>query len=184
MNVLRVAENRIKIFLTDCEVINSFGNYENLYYMSEKGKIIMSALLRDVIFKNYSLNGSESFKTKIKAQKNRGCEITVSLIEKKRGFESENLILIFSEEENLNRLLSFIFGSNNSFIKELELYKINRQYVLIIKHTDDGRVALLNEFCFFKSKDSILLEFIKEHGKSLLCTNGLEKYAKCLIKGF
>ena len=107
MNVLKVAENELKIFLTDTEVKSSFGNYESLFYMSQEGRIIMSALLRDIIFIYYSLSGNESFKTKIKVQKNRGCEITVSLVRKQHKPISETMVALFYCEKDLNGLINF-----------------------------------------------------------------------------
>jgi len=88
--------------------------------------------------------------------------------------------LFFLDSESLTKAVLLIFDKGKQTASSLYLFK--NKYVLITESINHKILMSINEFCFYKTNDSIKIEFIKEYGKSLITNNAINCYGVAFLK--
>ena len=83
MTVYRADRNKIKISLTDNEVLAFFGTYERINDMNAGTRLTVALLLREGL-SDYPDEFDGDILVEIRARESAGCTITVSPAEEKR----------------------------------------------------------------------------------------------------
>ncbi len=177
MKISEISAGKVKIVLTNTEVLSCFGAYEKLFEMSFVTKNAIKALLRDIIKKHYN---HQKISAEIRAEKNYGCVIILTAIDKRNKtvqiayefYNSESLIT-----GSLNLYKIFKNTPYNSAI-----YKISDKYYIIIN-------TVASAFPKYKTKsfdnvytDAVKCEIIKEYGNIITENNALEKISSAFLK--
>ena len=77
MTVFRLAGDKVRIALSDSEVLSFFGTYEKFASLSGGTRLAVSLLLKESLEKYGDILGDD-LPVEIKARKSAGCVITVS----------------------------------------------------------------------------------------------------------
>lgn len=180
MQVSPISSHKVKITLTDTEVLSCFGAYEKLFSMSETSKSLIKALLRDVAAE-YRLTSNESLTAKIHAVPKKGCTIILSV--PNSGSDNYYTAVFYSSESLIQSALCL--KKIKRKIKKSLLYRINDSYRLLIKSPlEQEHFIPLYEFCDKLYSGSIHFEYTKEYGKPLIKDNALQTITSCFIKDF
>lgn len=179
MTVSDIQGNKIKISLTDVEVLSCFGSYERLFSMTKAIKSAVQSLLEDIIAqKGYA--DCEKMLVEIKAKKNCGCIITVSLLS---GNTQKSYIFEFADSESLTRAVVILYKDRRTRRLESRLYKMPQGFRLIIFSREYKPVFfLLNEFCRRQNSCPIELAYTEEYGKPLISENAIEIYGSAFTQ--
>ena len=82
----------------------------------------------------------------------------------------------FSDSENLTNAVLFLIKIPETKIYKSSLYKLKNKYVLLTEELCSSLCDALNEFCFRKTDNSVMIEHIKEYGKPLIINNAINRY--------
>ncbi len=179
MTVSDISGNKLKVSLTNTEVLSCFGSYERLYAMSSTVKSAVHSLLWGIIeHKGYS--NYEKILVQIKAKRNTGCVITVLFSQKR---EKTNHIFDFFESEDLTQAVLFLYKSRTLKRLKSSLYKMQGFFRLVI--TCDAQkpfLITLQEFCSRYSKLESELYYTKEYGELLIAKNAVQIYGSAFFK--
>ncbi len=179
MTVYKMGENRIRITLTDKEVLSFFGEYESLTSVSIDTKLTVGLILRESL-KDYESYFDGDLIVEIKARKYAGCIITVSSAEKRRKEDRLETTFEFLNTEALIEGVRILY-KHKFKIKESVLYKINSVYFLIVTLNRHNDLLFMNEFCNKQTGSPIFIEHIKEYGKLICKENVIEKMGGAFI---
>ena len=179
MTVTKTAQNRIKILLTDTEVITCFGDYDALYQMTPKAKLSLQLLLNDIIANSNIPKNDCKISAKLHLKRGEGCEIILSVMVAERLLPFTECIFEFSDSESLTLGIKTLYKNNRTFNMQSHLYETEKGYGLIINcKNPKERLFLLNEFCTKTSDKTEEIEYTKEYGKPLILNCAIEKYGK------
>lgn len=183
MTVLHIDRNRIKVILTDTEVISCFGAYERLCTMSGSIKSALNALLRDIITDYRRTCNKCKIVANIRAKKNCGCEITLSAVGTRHSQEEKEYIYDFADTEDLTRAILQLYRQRGMRSIKSSLYKMPRGFRLLIKSGKSrDSFFVLNEFCLKSSCSHTEAEYTREHGKPLITETAVKKYGSVFFK--
>lgn len=176
MTVSKINTTKLKIVLTDTEVLCCFGTYEKLFNMSGIAKYVIKILLRDVA-KDYQLLNYEKLTAKIHAGKNLGCIIILSASGNKRG--NNKYTIIFADSESLIKCVLFIKTQRNEIQNKSLLYKTENSYCLLFEspHSREEMYPF-KEFCKTFYSDILHYEYAKEYGNLIIADNAITKIAE------
>lgn len=183
MTVSKVAQNKIKIFLTHTEVITCFGEYEKLLGLSPKVKTSLNLLLSDILSKHPLFNGNKKISAKIKLCKDFGCEIILTALLPKRKIPNSECVFVFQDSDALTSGIWELYKNKTNHRYLSHLYKTDNGYSLIINSQNPKEhLFFLNEFCFKIESNSEYIAYTKEYGKPLILNCAIEKYGKIFSK--
>jgi len=181
MQVSTINPNKVKIVLTNTEVLCCFCSYEKLLSMCESTKILMKALLRDIA-KEHSLTDCERLTARIHAGENYGCVIILSGTEHKK---TKLYTLEFNNSENLIRAIFLLKNRHKCTHKRSRLYLMKNTYRLLIESSKDKDYFLsLTEFCDNLFSGRVHFEYTKEYGKPIIEHKAISRIANCFSKDF
>ena len=180
MLVSEINPNKIKIVLTDTEVLCCFCSYEKLLSMSDSTKNLIKALLRDIV-REHSFTNCEKLTVQIRAGKNSGCVIILTGNEQRKKI---NLYTAeFTDSESLIKA-AFYLKSNRKYLKRSRLYSINNAYRLLLESEKEKDYFLsLHEFCERLYTEKIQFEYTKEYGTPIIKEKAVSKIAEHFIRG-
>lgn len=183
MTVSKFESSKIKIILTDTEVLCCFGSYENLSTMNIKIKNSLNAIVRDIVKENFDFFKGKLTKIRVKLLKDEGCEILIYPITADEADEDREYVFEFSSSENLTQAILYLYKNCMDIEYKSALYNFNDFYRLIIK-CKNGKAHFLglNEFYRFESDDILALARTREYGKQLIPNNAIQVYAKAFFK--
>lgn len=183
MTVSELGENKIRVSLTDTEVLCCFGNYERLFQMTDAIKSAFNALLIDIIKKHSSVLGKGRVIVQIKAQKSLGCEIILTCAIPKRKLLKKEILLEFSDSESLIHFILYLYRKKRYYRLLSSVYKLKNSYFLIISHRNCNELLYsAKEFCRKITEGGNKAEFIKEYGKPIILNNAIEEFGKYFSK--
>lgn len=174
MTIFKPKANKIKISLTNIEVLSCFGSYERLFTMSKPIKEAIKALLFDIALKEDIIN-FKKVKIDVKAKKNMGCVIIVNLYKKEL---KKYYIFDFLNSENLTKAVLLLYKNRATKNINSTLYKMPNFFRLIIYSEFKPNFTLLNEFCFRKSENLFEKAYSEEYGKVLIENFAIRTYAQ------
>lgn len=174
MTVYKPKSGKIKISLTNIEVLTCFGSYERLFSMSKSIKTAIKALLFDIAIKE-NIEEFEKIKIDVKAKKNMGCIIIVTL--SKRSVK-KHYIFDFKNSENLTKAILLLYKNRSTKNINSTLYKMPNFFRLVIFSQSKPVFFQLDEFCFKKSEDPFDKAYSEEYGKPLITDTAIRTYAQ------
>ncbi len=180
MTVYRLAGDKVRIALSDSEVLSFFGTYEKFASLSGGTRLAVSLLLKESLEKYGDILGDDLL-VEIKARKSAGCVITVSPAggrERGKGC----VMLIFPDSE------SMISGIKRLYLRRLprgksSLYRLKSSYRLVIP----GYIRdfyFMSEFCTVKNAAEPEIAYTEEYGKLLCKDTAVETVGKAFSKDF
>ena len=173
MQISDLDSGKIKVTLTNTEVLCCFSSYEKLIEMNGYTKNILKRLLYEITEKHYQ-NGK--IDVKIYIRRNQGCIIILSPT--CISINKENLIFEFSDIENLIKAAIFLEQNHNIKISKNSLYKIKNVYHITNEDNENPElIYIMNEFCDKIYKDIIKQQFTYEYGKLLIENNAIKTLA-------
>lgn len=169
MTVYEIHKNRLKIKLSDTEVLALFGSYTKLFEMKKETKILISLLLKDILAKRNKGFKNGKISADLKVIKNFGCEIYIFCSEEPK---SQAAVFEFKSFENLIGGIKVLKETET----ESSLYKYNNCYYLI---ADNGISDFpINDFYSFRTESYVFLEKVKEYGKMIIKENAVKLLAE------
>lgn len=176
MTVLKIGQKKLKITLTDSEVLSFFGAYERLNAATSEARLTVCLLLKESLAE-YETELDGDLLVEIKARENAGCVITVSPADSDRR-KSVSVIrtLEFADSSALISGAVRLYKSRPRIISSL--YKMSGSYRLLIRQRTDGDFFFMNEFCLRQSDSPIEAEYTKEHGRLITENNAVEKIGR------
>ena len=173
MTVLQIGEDKLKITLSDIEVLGCFGDYERLYSMNNSIKTILKALLREIIADYGFKNKNPKIIAEIKAKKHSGCEITLSSVQNCKRPHIKTVFEFRDFEEVIGGVLRLFRGPYNSTLKS-SLYKLDNKFRLIINSNRTPEdFFIMNEFCRIINSPTAAA-YTEEYGKPLIKTRAIQ----------
>jgi len=188
MTVSKISKNKIKIALSDSEVLSYFGSYEKIASMSKGIRLTISSLLQDSLRDYGFTSGDDKFLIELNAQENSGCEILITIITKKelvKRTSSEIYMLEFSDTESMTGGVMYLYRNRKYKHIPSSLYKMTNTYRLIV--TIAGKKDFpfaINEFCLRQSDSPFETAYTEEYGKVLIPENAVEKFGDAFSKSF
>lgn len=179
MHISKLDNKKVKITLTNTEVLCCFSSYEKLMKMDESTKIIIKALLREITESRFE-NKWTDISVNIRAKVNQGC---IMIITPTKEINSDKTyILEFLKSENLIKSALFLARQNNIKIGENSLYKMDNSYRLITESEQpQNDFYIMNEFCDKIYSDKINQQFTYEYGKPLIENNAIKTIYNAFI---
>lgn len=179
MTVYKIGRKKLKITLTDSEVISFFGTYKSLTCVNGEARLTVGLLLRQSL-SEYENELDGNLLVEIKARENAGCIITVSPAGSPgRNAEGTSVMFEFSDTEALIGGAIRLFKSR-IYIKS-SLYKMPRTYRLIVTSRGNSDLFFMNEFCSYKSDSKAEIAYTAEYGRLICEKNAVEKIGKAFI---
>lgn len=180
MTVTDLDKGKIKIILTDKEIITLFGTYQRFYAMSDSIKPTFESILeRVLISRGFSLN--QELLIKVKAKENNGCVIIISPVSNRTKNE---YLFIFENSEKLTNGILFLFRNKSTRNLESELFKTENDYRLIIYSRENNPIFLnLKEYCIPRRVKPFETDYTKEHGKLLIAQKAVKTFGSAFFKG-
>lgn len=180
MRISEVDDNRVKIILSDTEVLCCFTSYDKLLKMDNTTKIIIKALLREIT-ENRFKNKWKDISVNIRAKLNQGCIIFVT--QNKDENNEKICVLEFNNSENLIKTAIFLNNQNEFIITQNSLFLIQDNYRIIFEYQEiKNNIFVLNEFCDKIYQDKINQQYTYEYGKLLIKDNAIMKISN-VFKG-
>lgn len=178
MQISEISGNRVKISLTDTEVICCFGAYESLFDMTPKTKLAIKTLLNEVIEKHYGTGEYEKISAVIRGGQNIGCTIIISCEKSVQEY-----ILTFNNSENLIKSAKDLHRFLKNKQHTSSLYRENNKYYLLIR-TVSKRIpyTILQKYTYDILYDSISYEHIREYATLVSGHKAIEKLAVAFFK--
>ena len=178
MQISEMSGNKVKITLTDTEVIYCFGAYEQLFSMSAKTKYIIKALLSNIIEEYYGFLRSEKISAEIRGAHNIGCTIILSCEKKPNEY-----ILTFENSEQLIKCSIELYQLFKNKRYTSSLYTENNKYYLLINiFSNKNMLFSCRKSVYDICSDYIKSEFIKEYGTVITRKNALYKLFSAFSK--
>lgn len=173
MTVYKISKNKIKITLSDSEVIAYFGNYDKINLKYKDTKFTVNMLLRNSLKRNY-FNSKGRLIIYIKAIANMGCTITVLSTENMpmRKTKPEDHVFEFVSFNNMLRGVSALYKVFPNI--QASLYKTENAYRLVASVRKDTDLCFLKEFSNSIDGDYALSN-TEEYGKLLIKDNAVRK---------
>lgn len=182
MTVYKVGRNRIKIALTDREVLSFFGAYEKITSMSGNTRLTVGLLLKESLAE-YENELDGELLVEIRAKENFGCVITVSPADSsRRQSVKEQKMFEFSNSESMIIGITRLFKSRSHIVSSL--YKMQRTYRLIISVKADSDFIFMNEFCLRQSDSPAEIAYTEEYGTLIVKNDAVAKIGKAFSKSF
>ena len=182
MTVLKLSHNRLKIIISNTEVLCCFGSYESLGKMTDSIKSALSALLSDIIAENRAVFKNGRITAKIRLIKNYGCEI-ILIPDLQRGRSSEKeYIFEFADSESLILAVLLLYRNRATVGLQSSLYKMPDGYRLIIRRAKSNLSIVLKEFYSRECSFEYEAEYTYEHGKPLIVGNAVKKFGAAFFK--
>ena len=182
MTVYRADRNKIKISLTDNEVLAFFGTYERITDMNAGTRLTVALLLKEGL-SNYPDEFDGDILVEIRAKESAGCTITVSPAEKKRKTGGNFFICFdFADSSSMIDGISRLYISRKIHGKN-SLYRISGAYRLIISCKTAKDLFFMNEYCIPSDSSAAACAFTEEHGKIIVKDNAVAVIGKAFTKG-
>ncbi len=182
MTVSKLSRNRLKITISNTEVLCCFGSYERLESMTDSIRSALSALLRDIIIENRQILSQGRITAKIKLKKNCGCEIILVAIPPKRQMAIKEYIFEFSDSESLIGAVLQLYTGHSTARLESSLYKMPDSYRLMIKSRKQDLSNILREYYSRECSFVYESEYTREHGKALIVGNAVKRFGAAFFK--
>lgn len=181
MTVSNIEGDKIKIVLSDVEVINYFGTYDELYSMTGSIKSAFRILLQKVL-SSRGISFDEEMLVKIRAKKYSGCVIIISPLKNNNKKTPKEYLYSFKNAEELTKGIEFLYNINPNI--KSSLYKTENDYRLILFSKNYKPYFLtLNEFSINYSESPYEIAATTEHGKLLISKNAVKTYGNYFFKG-
>ena len=180
MTVYRLSGDKIRIALSDSEVLSFFGTYEKFASLSGGTRLAVSLLLKESLEKYSDILG-DNLLVEIKARKSAGCVITVSPAvgrEREKGM----IMLIFRSTDDMIAGISRLYAHKAARGKS-SLYKMANGYRLILS----GRSRdfyFMTEFCTVKNASEPEIAYTEEYGGLLCRDTAVQTVGKAFSKDF
>ena len=158
---------KLKITLTNTEVLTIFGDYEELLSLNKNTKYAVYALIREIL--DEELYDSNKTTIKIKAKKPLGCEITLNR-------EENDYLLFFDSCQKLEKAIKTL----NKNLKS-DLYKTEIGYCLLIKSYNEKSLLNAENYCSNSSSSYLTAAYIREYAKPLIKDNAINIWQKTFI---
>ena len=179
MTVYKIGRKKLKITLTDSEVISFFGTYERLTSVSGEARLTVGLLLKKSL-SEYDTGLDGNLLVEIRARENAGCVITVSPADSARRTAKRPPVLFeFSDSHAMINGTVRLY-KKRAFIKS-SLYKMPRTYRLIVTPSTECDFFFMNEFCSRQSDSEIEAEYTAEYGKLICEKNAVEKIGRAFV---
>lgn len=183
MTVEKLSKNKIKINLTEDEILTFFGGYDLIDYKDPAAKKILHLLLKEAMPDEMLPIDCTRVLIEVKPQSS-GCAIFFTKMYEnapkrlRKISQTKSYALKF---KNSNDLLDFARYSEAADIKSNSLYIANGTYTLIINAEKSicSRLTHIEEFCEI-SDNKTELSKIWEHGQIICKEGALEKIKKAL----
>lgn len=179
MTVYKIGRKKLRITLTDSEVISFFGTYGGLTSVSGEARLTVGLILKQSLLEcDTEIDGDVL--VEIKARESAGCIITVSPADsRRRSFTTSPIMFEFADTDALIGGALRLYKSRR--LIESSLYKMSHTYRLIVNARCDKDFFFMNEFCFYQSDSKIETVYTAEHGKLICEKNAVEKIGRAFI---
>lgn len=179
MTVTDLDKGRIKISLTDKEIITLFGTYQRFYDMGDSIKPTFENILERVLISR-GLSLKQELLIQVKAKENNGCVIIISPI---RSSGKKEYLFIFENTKKLTEGMLFLFRNKSTRNIESKLFKTENDYRLIISSRDNNPCFLtLKEYCNPRPIKPFETDYTKEHGKLLIGKHAVKTFGNAFFK--
>ena len=158
MTVYKIGRKRLKIALTDSEVISFFGTYRGLTSVNRNARLTVGLLLKQSL-SEYDTELDGKLLVEIKAKEKSGCIITVSSADSSRRSSKSSTVMF-----------------------ESSLYKMSEKYRLIVTTRDNRDFFFMNEFCIRQSDSKTEAEYTAEYGKLICGKKAVGKIGKAFCR--
>lgn len=183
MTVYKIGRNKIKIALTDREVLSFFGAYEKITSMTGNTRLTVGLLLKESLAE-YENELDGELLVEVRAKENFGCVITVSPAEALRRQNAKaQKMFEFSNSDTMISGVTRLYKSRRSHM-ESSLYKMPRTYRLIISVKADSDYIFMNEFCLRQSDSPAEVAYTEEYGTLIVKNDAVAKIGKAFSKSF
>jgi hypothetical protein len=179
MTVYKIGRKKLKITLTDSEVISFFGTYRGLDSVNNEARLAVGLLLKKSL-SEYDTELDGRLLVEIRARENAGCVITVSSAESsRRNLKGSTIMFEFADTAALIGGAVRLYKSR--FFEGSSLYKMPHTYRLIVTARGERDFYFMNEFCLRKSDSDIEAAYTKEHGRLICEKNAVERLGRAFI---
>lgn len=179
MTVYKIGRKKLKITLTDSEVISFFGTYRGLASVNNEARLAVGLLLKKSL-SEYDTELDGRLLVEIRARENAGCVITVSSAESsRRNLKGSMVMFEFADTAALIGGAVRLYKSR--FFEGSSLYKMPHTYRLIVTARGERDFYFMNEFCLRKSDSDIEAAYTKEHGRLICEKNAVERLGRAFI---
>ena len=184
MTVSKLSKTKIKISLSDKEVMLYFGGYENIISGSYRTKIALAMLIKDSL--NCDLaDDSSTLNIEIKSLISGGCEILLSQHGEKTREKKQKIVAVFDDSEKMLDAAVHIYKTYRSAGAASSLYRISGKYALVITVYDTQKMcSFIREFSDCDSLSELDIEFVKEHGVLLAENDAISVIGRAFIRDF
>ena len=179
MTVYKIGQKKLKITLTDREVISFFGTYKGLTSANSEARLAVGLLLKKSLLE-YDTELEGRLLVEIRARENAGCVITVSPADSsRRSSKSSTVMFEFADTNALTAGAVRLYKSR--FFGGSSLYKMPHTYRLIVTARGEKDFYFMNEFCLRQSDSFIEAAYTKEHGRLICEKNAVERLGRAFI---
>lgn len=181
MTVYKADRNKIKIALSDSEVIAFFGSYKRITDMSGSTRLTVALILKESL-SDYAEELSDDLLIEIRARENSGCIITVSQTENRRQkTEKTYYCLDFADFHDLADGAARLYLSRKPKGKS-SLYRISGIYRLILLCENSADLFFMNEYCVSLESSVLKSAYTEEHGELLIKDNAVSVLGRAFSK--
>ena len=188
MTVFKISKNRIKIALSDSEVLSYFGSYEKITEKSKTMRNTINNLLLQSLADYTEENSRNKFIVEVIAQKNTGCEITVTVINKSSTSSRSSItsyMLEFCNTESMTQAIIHLYKNRRYKHLNSSLYKMPTSYRLILTVPDRINFPLtVSEFYIRKTDSPFEIAYTEEYGQLLIKNNAISHLGCVFSKDF
>ena len=179
MTVYKIGRKKLKITLTDSEVISFFGTNGGLTSANSDARLTVRLLLRKSLLE-YDTELDGRLLVEIRARENAGCVITVSPADSSRR-QPKSSPVMFEFADTAALIGGAVRLYKSRFFGESSLYKMPETYRLIVKARGESDFFFMNEFCLRQSDSGTEAAYTAEHGRLICGKNAVEKLGKAFI---
>ena len=179
MTVYKIGRKKLKITLTDSEVISFFGTYGGLTSANSDARLTVRLLLKKSLLE-YDTELDGRLLVEIRARENAGCVITVSPADSSRR-QPKSSPVMFEFADTAALIGGAVRLYKSRFFGESSLYKMSETYRLIVKARGESDFFFMNEFCLRQSDSGTEAAYTAEHGRLICGKNAVEKLGKAFI---